>query len=87
MKKPPSMRAVGRRLGALTLDGGASPLRDIPVQTINKMVMETEDPDLLTAWLDEEKADGKRQSAMFRIYHRLSAVQRKLDREALKRVG
>lgn len=63
-----------------------TPLRDIPVQTINKMVMETEDPDLLTAWLDEEKADGKRQSAMFRIYHRLSAVQRKLDHEALKRV-
>ena len=46
------------------IDGVA--LRDVPVQRLNKIVMETDDPDRLQALLDEEKKDGRRRSAMHR---------------------
>lgn len=63
------------------------PLARIPVQAINKMVMETEDVDMLIKWLEEEKNGAKRRSALHRIYHRLNTLRSSRDHEELDRLA
>ena len=62
-------------------------LRTVPVQELNRLVMATEDLKLLSAWLDEEKVDARRVSAMLRIFHRLNMLRGRAEREALRRIG
>lgn len=54
-------------------------LRDIPVQAINRMVMEINDLATLERWLSEEMSGARRRSALRRIYHRLSLVRREKE--------
>lgn len=49
--------------------------------------METNDLKTLTRWLEEEKADAKRRSALHRIYHRLSQVRREIELAELDRIA
>jgi len=51
-------------------------LRDVSVQAINRMVMETSDLKTLEGWMAEEKDGARRRSALHRIYHRFSQIRR-----------
>lgn len=56
-----------------------TPLRAVPVHEINKRVMATEDIEMLSSWLEEEKRDAKRLFAMKRLWHRITVLKRARD--------
>ena len=63
------------------------PLRRISVQAVNRLVMQTEDLSLLEAWLEEEKGDARRRSALHRIYHRFNMLRSRRDHAELDRIA